>query len=240
MDQHEIDLELIKENAVQIRKKVRDAAEKSGRSLEDITLIAVTKTQGIEKIQHALQAGMLDLGENKVQELCEKYPLIDTECRWHLIGHLQTNKVKFIIDKVHMIHSLDRLDLADEIQKRAAKAGRTVDVLVQVNVAGEETKFGIAPEEASDFVKQLAVYPNLRVRGLMTVAPHVQNPEETRPVFRQLKKIFIDIRQENIDNINMDYLSMGMSNDYEIAIEEGANMVRIGTAIFGARNYPVK
>ncbi len=240
MDQHEIDLELIKENAVRIRKKVRDAAERSGRSLEDITLIAVTKTQGVEKIQHALQAGMLDLGENKVQELCDKYPLVDTECRWHLIGHLQTNKVKFIIDKVHMIHSLDRLDLADEIQKRAAKAGRTMDVLVQVNVAGEETKFGIAPEEARSFVKQLAVYPNLRVRGLMTVAPHVQNPEETRPVFRQLKKIFIDIRQENIDNINMDYLSMGMSNDYEIAIEEGANMVRIGTAIFGARNYPVK
>lgn len=240
MDQHEIDLELINENAVKIRKKVRDAAEKSGRSLEDITLIAVTKTQGIEKIRHALQAGMLDLGENKVQELCDKYPLVDTECRWHLIGHLQTNKVKFIIDKVHMIHSLDRLDLADEIQKRAAKAGRTVDVLVQVNVAGEETKFGIPPEEALDFVKQLAVYPNLRVRGLMTIAPHVQNPEDVRPVFRQLKKIFIDIRQENIDNINMDYLSMGMSNDYEIAIEEGANMVRIGTAIFGARNYPVK
>lgn len=240
MDQQEIDLELIKENAVKIRKKVRDAAEKSGRSLEDITLIAVTKTQSIEKIRHALQAGMLDLGENKVQELCDKYSLVDTECRWHLIGHLQTNKVKFIIDKVHMIHSLDRLDLANEIQKRAAKAGRTMDVLVQVNVAGEESKFGISPEEAGGFVKQLAVYPNLRVRGLMTVAPHVQNPEDVRPVFRQLKKIFIDIRQENIDNINMDYLSMGMSNDYEVAIEEGANMVRIGTAIFGARNYPAK
>lgn len=229
----------IEQNLQNVREKVRSAAVRSGRSEKDITLIAVTKTLGTDKIISAVKAGISDLGENKVQELVEKFPLIDLPCHWHLIGHLQTNKVKYILDKAYMIHSLDRLELAEEIQKRASRAERCLDVLVQVNVAGEESKSGVRPEEAKDFVRRVAAFPNLKVRGLMTVAPHVQVREEVRPVFRELRKIFIDIRRENIDNINMDFLSMGMSNDYEIAIEEGANIVRIGTAIFGARKYPV-
>ena len=167
--------------------------------------------------------------------MLEKYDNIDSRCRWHLIGHLQTNKVKYIIDKVSLIHSLDSLELAKEIQKRAEKADRVMDVLVQVNVAGEESKFGISPSEVRDFLLSVRKYKNLKVRGLMTIAPYAENPEDIRWVFRDLNKIFIDIKSENIDNIYMDYLSMGMSNDFEIAVEEGSNMVRIGTSIFGKR-----
>ncbi len=153
-----------------------------------------------------------------------------------MIGHLQTNKVKYIIDKVVMIHSVDSFDLAEEIQKRAQKAGITMDVLVEVNIAGEDSKFGIDPKEVIDFVKKISVFPNIRVKGLMTIAPFVQNPEEIRWVFKKINKIFVDIRKENIDNIDMNYISAGMSNDFEVAIEEGANIVRIGTSIFGKRN----
>jgi len=230
-------LEYIGQNIETVRSKVQLAALKSGRTIDDIKIIAVTKTLGVEKITSAIQYGIIDLGENRVQELCDKYPQIALACNWHLIGHLQTNKVKYIVDKVNLIHSLDSIDLAKEIQKKAAGINRVIDVLVQVNVAGEDTKFGIMPEETFVFVKKLTDYPNIKVKGLMTVAPHVQDPEEVRPVFRKLKKIFIDISKENIDNITMDFLSMGMSNDYEVAIEEGANIVRIGTAIFGARNF---
>ncbi|MCX7746661.1 MAG: YggS family pyridoxal phosphate-dependent enzyme [Clostridia bacterium] len=224
-------------NVKDVLEKVEKAANKSGRKLEDICVIAVTKTIDTDRISKVMDEGMIHLGENRVQEFCEKYDIISKNCNWHLIGHLQTNKVKYIIDKISMIHSVDRMELAQEIDKKALKAGKVMDVLVQVNVAGEESKFGISPDTTLDFVKRLSSFQNLRVRGLMTVAPFVDDPEEIRGVFRELNKIFIDIKKENIDNIYMDYLSMGMSNDFEVAIEEGSNMVRIGTAIFGKREY---
>ncbi|MCX8129969.1 MAG: YggS family pyridoxal phosphate-dependent enzyme [Clostridia bacterium] len=229
--------DFIKHNIEDIRKRVEKAALKSGRSLSDIEIIAVSKTVEPERINKAIEAGLKNLGENRVQELCEKYDILSEECKWHLIGHLQTNKVKYIVDKVALIHSVDRIDLAREIDLRAKKAGKILDILVQINVAGEESKFGLSSEESLEFIKNVSKFDNISVKGLMTIAPLVQNQEEVRPVFRELRKIFIDIKRENIDNINMDYLSMGMSNDFEVAIEEGSNMVRIGTAIFGRRQY---
>ncbi len=226
---------IIKENIEKIKLRVERAARKSGRDLKDIKIVAVTKTVDVARIMEAIDAGVTDIGENRVQELCKKYDIIGERCNWHLIGTLQTNKVRHVIDKVTLIHSLDRIELAEEIQKRAERIKRVVDVLVQVNVAKEETKSGIYVEQAYDFVKEVAKYGNIRIRGLMTIAPFAENPEEVRFVFRELHKLYIDISKENTDNINMDYLSMGMSNDFEVAIEEGSNMVRIGTAIFGKR-----
>lgn len=222
-------------NLEKIRERVRAAELRSGRKPGDVRIIAVSKTVEPERILKAIDCGITELGENRVQELMEKYDIIDKECSWHLIGHLQTNKVKYIADKVKLIHSLDSMELAQEIQKRAAKAGRILEVLVQVNIAGEETKSGISPGQAMDFVKALSGFGNIRIKGLMTIAPMAENPEDVRWVFAGLRKLLIDIRKENIDNIDMDYLSMGMSNDFETAIEEGSNMVRVGTAIFGKR-----
>lgn len=230
-------MEYIAENISDIKERIRRAAAKSGRKETDITLVAVTKTVEPERIIKAIEEGIVDLGENRVQELNEKYDNIRRECKWHLIGHLQTNKVKYIIDKVKLIHSVDSLELAHEIQKRAEKAGRVMDILVQVNVAGEETKSGIAPQETLDFIREIAVLGNIKVRGLMTIAPLAAKPEEVRYVFRDLRNKLIDIKKENNDNIDMTYLSMGMSNDFEVAIEEGSNIVRVGTAIFGKRQY---
>jgi len=230
-------LDYIKYNLENIRSRVARAAEKSGRNPEDVQIIAVTKTVDIARIQRVIDEGILNLGENRVQELCEKYDNIDRECKWHLIGHLQTNKVKYVIDRVRMIHSIDRLDLAREIQRKAEKEGRVMEVLVQVNVSGEESKFGLPPELTLDFIRGISTLHNVKVKGLMTIAPYVENPESVRSVFRNLKKIFIDIQKENIDNIDMAYLSMGMSNDFEVAVEEGSNMVRVGTSIFGERQY---
>ncbi len=227
----------IKENLEDIKTRVKKAAIKSGRDVDDINIIAVTKTVEPERILSVVDAGFGVLGENRVQELLEKYDIIDRDCKWDIIGHLQTNKVKYIIDKVNMIHSVDRIGLAEEIQKRAEKAGRVIDVLVQVNVAEEDSKFGIRSEDTLKFIEKISVFHNLKVRGLMTIAPYANNPEDVRWVFRELSKKFIDIQEENIDNIDMKFLSMGMSNDFEVAIEEGANIVRIGTAIFGARQY---
>lgn len=227
----------IKKNIEEVRSRIETAALRNGRNYEDVAIIAVTKTVDTGRIKTAVDEGILNLGENKVQEICEKYDNIEGGYSWHLIGHLQTNKVKHIIDKVKMIHSVDRIELAQEIQKRAEKAGRVMDVLVQVNVAEEATKFGISPESVKGFLNEISQFKNLKVKGLMTIAPYVENPEEVRWVFRELRKIFIDINKENINNIDMDYLSMGMSNDFEVAIEEGSNMVRVGTAIFGKRQY---
>lgn len=229
------DRNIIRENSERIRARVREAAIRSGRRPEEVRIIAVSKTVAPERIKTAFDLGLTDFGENRVQELCEKTDILNIGCNWHLIGHLQTNKVKYIIDRVSMIHSLDSLELAQEIQKRAQKADRRMDVLVQVNVAGEESKFGIRPEETLGFVRGLSRMGNIKVKGLMTIAPLAENPEEIRWVFANLRKLLIDIGKENIDNIDMDYLSMGMSNDFEIAIEEGSNMVRIGTALFGKR-----
>jgi pyridoxal phosphate enzyme (YggS family) len=234
---HSDEFEYIKSNILELKKKVSAAAEKSGRTADEIKIIAVTKTVEPVRISKAVEEGFLDLGENRVQELCEKYDIINKDCRWHLIGHLQTNKVKYIIDKVDLLHSLDSFELAYEIQKKAEKAGRIINSLVQVNVSGEESKFGIEPGKVPDFLKEVSTMANIKVKGLMTIAPFSPDPEKIRYVFRELRKMLIDIRTENIDNIDMDLLSMGMSNDFEVAIEEGANIVRIGTAIFGERHY---
>lgn len=225
----------IGDNIEVIRKRVAAAAVRSGRKPEDITIIAVTKTVDTDRITKAIDCGLTELGENRVQELCDKYNIIDKKCSWHLIGHLQTNKVKYIMDKVSLIHSLDRLELAREIQNRAQKLERIAEVLVQVNIAEEESKFGMCKEQVMEFIKTVSIFPNIRIKGLMTIAPLAENPEDIRWVFREAKKLLIDIKAENIDNISMDYLSMGMSGDFETAIEEGSNVVRVGTAIFGKR-----
>jgi pyridoxal phosphate enzyme (YggS family) len=225
----------IKSNISNLRQRVSRAAAKSGRSLEDIKIVAVTKTIEPERINKVIEQGMIDLGENRVQELCEKYDQIDKKCNWHLIGHLQTNKVKYIVDKITMVHSLDRIRLAKELQKRGSGLGKVIDVLVQVNISGEKTKGGVSKEEVFDFIREVSKFENLKVKGLMTIAPLVENPEDVRFVFRELRNLLIDIELENINNIDMKYLSMGMSNDFEVAIEEGANIIRIGTAIFGRR-----
>ncbi len=230
----------IKNNLDDIMRRVKTAAEKSGRSAGDVRVVAVTKTVEVERIKDVFDYGLLDMGENRVQELLEKYGRLDPSCRWHLIGHLQTNKVKYIIDKVEMIHSVDSIELAKEIDSRAAKHGRVMDILLQVNVSGEETKFGVSPEQVYELVDIISHMKNISLRGLMTIAPFSQNAQDIRPVFKKLYDIYIDIKRKSIDNVNMDYLSMGMSNDFEVAIEEGANIVRIGTGIFGKRDYTQK
>ena len=226
----------IADNLKEIEEKITKAAEISGRKREDVLLLAVSKTVDVPRIKEAVNLGLVDLGENKPQEINWKYDEIEN-VRWHQIGHLQTNKVKYIIDKVCLIHSLDSVKLCEEIQKRAEAKGITMDVLVEINIAGEKAKHGVPPEKAEELVLEASKFKNIRVKGLMTVAPFVENPEENRKYFRQLKQLSVDINAKNIDNIYMDTLSMGMTNDYVVAVEEGATMVRVGTAIFGARNY---
>lgn len=224
-------------NYKEVLNNIEEAAIKSGRTSKDINLVVVSKTVSADKINELLSLGELDLGESKVQEIIEKFETIKHPCKWHIIGHLQTNKVKYIIDKVTLIHSLDSISLADELNKKALSLGIKVPVLVQVNISCEESKYGLFNHDVRDFVKMLSSYDGLSVKGLMTIAPFCENPEETRPFFKKMHELFVDIQLENIDNISMEYLSMGMSNDYTIAIEEGSNMVRVGTAIFGKRIY---
>lgn len=228
----------IKCNMIDIKNKIDKACELSNRNKEEVTLIAVSKTVDVDAIKEAINSGVTDFGENKPQELARKFETIGDDVNWHLIGSLQTNKVKYIIDKVYMIHSIDRLSLCDEIQKRAEKIGKTINCLIQVNISKEESKHGILEEDAIDFVKTIAKnYPNIRIKGLMTMAPNTDDKELVRSVFKGLKDLAIKIDKENIENISMDELSMGMSNDFEIAVEEGATFVRVGTSIFGQRNY---
>lgn len=228
----------IKCNMIDIKNKIDKACELSNRNKEEVTLIAVSKTVDVDAIREAINSGATDFGENKPQELARKVETIGDDVNWHLIGSLQTNKVKYIIDKVYMIHSIDRLSLCDEIQKRAEKIGKTINCLIQVNISKEESKHGILEEDAIDFVKTIAKnYPNIRIKGLMTMAPNTDDKELVRSVFKGLKDLAIKIDKENIENISMDELSMGMSNDFEIAVEEGATFVRVGTSIFGQRNY---
>lgn len=223
-----------------VNNRIKKAAEKSGRNEEDIMLVAVSKTVPAEKLYAISQKKEIIFGENRVQELLEKYDILKERCIWHFIGRLQTNKVKYIIDKAAMIHSLDRLELAEEIQKRAKNCNKIMDCLVQVNISGESTKTGIKPSELLSFLRKISLFPNLKVMGLMTIAPFAENPENIRWVFRELRNISVDMTRENIDNINMRYLSMGMSQDFEVAIEEGANIVRIGSGIFGERRQMPK
>ena len=230
---------MVKENYKYIKQQVDETARNCGRDPEDITLIAVSKTKPLENIEELITIGVKDFGENKVQELCDKYENVSAPVNFHLIGHLQTNKVKYIVDKACLIHSVDSVKLAQTIQKEAAKKGVIAQILIEVNVAEEDSKFGLHTEEVLPFVEEIASYPNVHVNGLMTIAPFVENPDENRGYFRTLKQLSLDIASKNIDNIDMNVLSMGMTNDYKVAIEEGSTMVRVGTAIFGARNYNI-
>ncbi len=225
----------IERNIKDIRYKIKTAAEKSERNPDDIQLVAVTKGFPPEIVQKAVDSGLKLIGENRVQEASAKIKLVKGSVKWHLIGHLQRNKVKTSVNMFSMIQSVDRLSLAEEIQKRAERIEKRIDVLVQVNIGEEKTKYGVGPADVESFIKKIALFPNIRVKGLMAIPPFKQNPEEVRPYFKHLKDIFENIKQNQIKNVKMDYLSMGMSNDFEVAIEEGANMVRIGTGIFGTR-----
>ena len=216
-----------------VEGKIKAAAERAGRKREDILLLAVTKTMDIPVMKAAQELGLTHFGENKPQEINRKYPEFEG-ISWHQIGHLQTNKIKYILDKVCLIHSVDSLHLGEEISKRAQKPA---DILVEVNISGDEAKHGIKPEEADTLVSELSKLENIRVKGLMTVAPFVQNPEENRRFFKKMYELSVDIQSKNYDNVTMEHLSMGMTNDYEVAIEEGATIVRIGTGLFGARDY---
>lgn len=230
-------MEIIENNISNVLSSIKEACKKSNRNPNDVKLIAVTKTIDVERINAVLKTGIGDIGENKVQEIMEKYDKIEYNPKWHLIGHLQTNKVKYIIDKVDLIHSLDSLRLAEEINKRAKKINRIMDVLIQINIADDDAKFGIEYNDINEFIKEIASFDNIRVQGLMSIVPYASNPEEVRPYFRKMKEIFDGLKDSNYENVDMNYLSMGMTNDYVVAIEEGSNMVRVGTGIFGARDY---
>lgn len=227
----------IKENLADVKNHIKAAAEKVGRSEEDITLIAVTKTHPVEAINEAIDLGVTDIGENRVQEILDKYESVKP-VRWHLIGHLQTNKVKYIIDKVHMIHSVDSVKLLDEIERQAEKKGvESIKVLIQVNISEQDTKSGISKEELPEILDYASKLKRVKVCGLMTILSQFNNDIANRLQFRDIRDKFVDIALKKYDNITMEFLSMGMSGDYEIAIEEGSNMVRVGTAIFGKRDY---
>lgn len=231
--------EYIAHNLSDVHANMEEACNKSGRRTESVKLIAVSKTKPFEELLAAYNAGERIFGENKVQEICEKYERINemSGAVFHMIGHLQTNKVRQVIDKVAMIHSVDSLHLAQVIDKEAARIDRRMDILIEVNVADEESKFGIACDEVENLVRECSKLSNVHVCGLMTIAPFVTNSEENRQYFKKLKKLCVDLKAKNIDNTDMSILSMGMTGDYQVAIEEGATMVRVGTGIFGARNY---
>ena len=228
---------MLKENLADVEAKIVKACENSGRQRDDVTLIAVSKTKPVETLKEAYDLGVRGFGENKVQELTDKYEALPKDIQWHMIGHLQRNKVKYIIDKVALIHSVDSIRLAETIEKEAAKHNITANILIEVNVAKEESKFGLMPEELDELIDKIKDFNHIQVKGLMTIAPFVENPETNREIFRSLRKLSVDISNKNVDNVNVSILSMGMTNDYTVAVEEGATMVRVGTGIFGARNY---
>ncbi len=228
---------MLRENLKKVQKNIENACKKVGRDPKEVTLVAVSKIKPLSDIEELVEAGQMEYGENYVQELCEKYENISRPVKWHMIGHLQRNKVKYIIDKVELIHSVDSLSLAKQIEKEAAKRDMISEILIQVNVAEEDTKFGLDTAEVIQLIEEISQLSHVRVRGLMTSAPYVTDPEENRRYFKELHELFIDIQKKNIDNVSMDILSMGMTNDYEVAIEEGATMIRVGTGIFGERHY---
>ena len=228
---------MLKDNLKKVEQCVEEACRRAGRSRDEVTLIAVSKTKPVSLLQEAYAEGVRNFGENKVQELCKKTGEMPADVRWHMIGHLQRNKVCQIIDQVALIHSVDTYRLAEEINIQALKRGRIVPILVEVNIAEEESKFGTSAEDAIQLVEEISKLENIRIKGLMTVAPNVENAEENRTYFRKIRQLSVDIRNKNIDNVSMEILSMGMTGDYEVAIEEGATMVRVGTGIFGERIY---
>ena len=221
---------MVKENLEEVNRRISEACRRAGRSREDVTLIAVSKTKPVSMLEEAYETGIRDFGENKVQELCEKHEVLQSDIRWHMIGHLQRNKVRQVIDKTVLIHSVDSVRLAAQIEEEAARKGISTDILLEVNVAEEESKYGFRLAET-----EIAAFPHVHIRGLMTIAPFVDNSEENRPIFKKLYQFYVDMRGKNIDNVTMSMLSMGMTGDYEVAIEEGATLVRVGTGIFGTR-----
>ena len=227
------------ENYKEVEKRVEEACKRAGRKREEVTLIAVSKTKPVSMIEELLPLNVRDFGENKVQELTAKAEILPSALHWHMIGHLQRNKVKYVVDKACIIHSVDSLRLAEEISKAAQKKQVTAKILIEVNVAEEESKFGVRTSELLPLIEAISLLPNIAIKGLMTIAPYVENPEENRWIFQKLKNLSIDIKGKNFDNVTMDVLSMGMTGDYEVAIEEGATHVRVGTGIFGERNYTI-
>lgn len=228
---------MLKDNLKNVEERVQAACDRAGRKREEVTLIAVSKTKPVEMLSEIYDEGIREFGENKVQEMCEKMEVMPKDIRWNMIGHLQTNKVKYIVGKTSLIHSVDSLHLAKEIQKQAIKHDCICDILVEVNIAGEASKFGTSRDEAISLVEEIAKLDHIRIKGLMTIAPFVDNPEDNRQYFRDIKQLSVDIAHKNIDNVSMNVLSMGMTGDYTVAIEEGATMVRVGTGIFGERDY---
>ena len=230
---------MLASNLQEVERKIMEACKKAGRAREDITLIAVSKTKPVSMLKEIYDLGVRDFGENKVQELTDKEPQLPADLRWHMIGHLPRNKVKQVIDKAVLIHSVDSVRLAKAIEAEAAKKEIVVQILLEVNVAEEDSKFGLKVDEVLPAIEEIATMPHVRIKGLMTIAPFVENPEENRTVFAQLQKLSVDIAEKNIDNVSVDILSMGMTNDYQVAIEEGATMIRVGTGIFGEREYHI-
>jgi len=231
---------MLKDNLIEVEKKVQAACDRAGRDRSEVTLIAVSKTKPIEDLQEIYDAGARDFGENKVQEMCSKIEVMPKDIKWHMIGHLQRNKVKYIVgNNVELIHSVDSYRLAEEININAKKKGVVMPILIEVNVAEEDSKFGVKVEETLQLVKEIAALDGVHICGLMTIAPYVVDSEENRWIFRKIRELSVDIASQNLDNVNMNILSMGMTGDYEVAIEEGATHVRVGTGIFGARNYNV-
>ena len=230
---------MLAENLKEVEKKILEACERANRNRDEVKLIAVSKTKPVSMLQEIYNEGIRFFGENKVQELTEKTEQLPEDIQWHMIGHLQRNKVKYIVDKVSMIHSVDSLRLAETIEQEAAKKNVVVNVLLEVNVAEEDTKFGLKVEEVIPLIEQIASFSHIKICGLMTIAPYVDDPEKNRDIFARLKQLSVDINQKNIDNVSVRELSMGMTNDYEVAIEEGATMVRVGTGIFGEREYNI-
>ena len=228
---------MLYENYEQVVANVKKACERSGRNFQDITIIAVSKTKPLSDVEELLSHGVMEFGENKVQEMVDKYEHVSKPVHWHLIGHLQTNKVKYIVDKVYLIHSVDSLRLAEEISREAVKKQVEVNILIEVNVAQEESKFGTTTEETEKLVRDISFLPSVHIKGLMTIAPFVEDPEENRTYFRKLRQLAVDIGNKNIDNVSMSILSMGMTGDYTVAVQEGATIVRVGTGIFGERDY---
>jgi pyridoxal phosphate enzyme (YggS family) len=227
---------MVAENVETIRNRIRDVCSRCGRRPEDVLLVGVSKTFGVDSIQKAVDSGLFDIGENYAQELLQKHTRLgDDRIRWHFIGHLQSNKVKYVVEYVHLIHSIDNDRVAEELQKRAERAGRVIDVLIEVHTTDEATKYGVQPAETLSLVKRISKFSRLRVRGLMTMGPFSDDPNDSRPSFRQVAELKERISREGIENVAMQHLSMGMTHDFEVAVEEGATIVRIGTAIFGNR-----
>ena len=227
----------VKENLNKVRGMIKSACAEAGRDESEVTLIAVSKTKPNEMIMEAYEDGVRDFGENYVQELVDKMESLPKDIRWHMIGHLQRNKVKYVVGKVALIHAVDSMRLAEEINKEAGKLGIVQDILIEVNMGREETKFGVYEEDAIALVKEIATLPNVRIKGLMTSAPYVVESDENLKIFHKIMGLAVDIRNENVDNVYMGVMSMGMSQDFVAAIKEGSTMVRVGSLIFGERNY---